>query len=370
MTEARIPIEFSKGEAAPGQHEVNIRYDEVLESADRSVLFKHGAKEIAYLNGWGHHLHGQAGPHLDRLVGPPPHERLGRRRRERRSCTTRRSRAPYGMSTTMRHFMGGMMKLARELASSSPRTSTRTSASRSRRGRRSTSSGAATTGRPASGSSATDQALHIECRFPGGDMNAYLTYAAFVGAGLYGIRARDRAAGRVQGQRLRRDRLRPDAPGPVRGDPGARASRRPPSRSSARTSSPTTSTRRASSRRPTTRSSIPGIASATSSAPDRRLDGAAAGPRRGRRPSVLIAAGVVRAASSRALTSRSSGRWTCSSPCPMAALGAGAVLFGWRVRSGREPRSRRSARPFLITVTRAVHARASSSRPGRSCARS
>ncbi len=53
MTEARIPIEFSKGEAAPGQHEVNIKYDHVLESADRSVLFKHGAKEIAYLNGWG-----------------------------------------------------------------------------------------------------------------------------------------------------------------------------------------------------------------------------------------------------------------------------------------------------------------------------
>ena len=52
MTEARIPIEFSKGEAAPGQHEVNIRYDDVLESADRSVIFKHGAKEIAYLNGW------------------------------------------------------------------------------------------------------------------------------------------------------------------------------------------------------------------------------------------------------------------------------------------------------------------------------
>ena len=53
MTEARIPIEFSKGEAAAGQHEVNIRYDHVLESADRTVIFKHGAKEIAYLNGWG-----------------------------------------------------------------------------------------------------------------------------------------------------------------------------------------------------------------------------------------------------------------------------------------------------------------------------
>ncbi len=29
--------------------------------------------------------------------------------------------------------------------------------------------------------------LHIENRFPGGDMNAYLAYAAEVGAGLYGI---------------------------------------------------------------------------------------------------------------------------------------------------------------------------------------
>ena len=31
------------------------------------------------------------------------------------------------------------------------------------------------------------QGLHVENRFPGGDMNAYLTYAAMVGAGLYGI---------------------------------------------------------------------------------------------------------------------------------------------------------------------------------------
>ena len=53
MSAANVPIEFSKGEAANGQHEVNIRYDHVLESADRSVVFKHGAKEIAYLNGWG-----------------------------------------------------------------------------------------------------------------------------------------------------------------------------------------------------------------------------------------------------------------------------------------------------------------------------
>jgi glutamine synthetase len=29
--------------------------------------------------------------------------------------------------------------------------------------------------------------LHIESRFPGGDMNAYLAYAAQIGAGLHGI---------------------------------------------------------------------------------------------------------------------------------------------------------------------------------------
>ena len=33
----------------------------------------------------------------------------------------------------------------------------------------------------------TAPALHVENRFPGGDMNAYLTYAAAIGAGLYGI---------------------------------------------------------------------------------------------------------------------------------------------------------------------------------------
>ena len=52
MTEIGIPVEFSKGEAAPGQHEVNIHYSDVLEMADRSVIFKHGGKEIAWLAGY------------------------------------------------------------------------------------------------------------------------------------------------------------------------------------------------------------------------------------------------------------------------------------------------------------------------------
>ena len=115
MTAANVPIEFSKGEAANGQHEVNIRYDHVLESADRSVVFKHGAKEIAYLNGWGitfmakpdHRWTGSSG-HL--------HMSLWDIAGDHSLTHDPAAGLPYGMSKTFSHFVAGMMKLSRELA--------------------------------------------------------------------------------------------------------------------------------------------------------------------------------------------------------------------------------------------------------------
>ena len=114
MTQAGIPVEFSKGEAAPGQHEVNIRYDDVLEMADRTVLFKHSTKEIAYLNGFGltfmakpdHTWTGSSG-HLHISLWDASGEQ---------AAFFEEGAEPYGMSPTMRHFLGGMMKYARELA--------------------------------------------------------------------------------------------------------------------------------------------------------------------------------------------------------------------------------------------------------------
>src|ERR1041385_5313899 len=47
MTEARVPVESSKGEWGRGQHEVNFIYDEPLPMADMHVVFKQGIKEIA-----------------------------------------------------------------------------------------------------------------------------------------------------------------------------------------------------------------------------------------------------------------------------------------------------------------------------------
>src|SRR5690606_27164417 len=51
MEAAGIPIENSKGEWGPGQEELNVRYAQVLEMADRHVILKNGAKEIAHLEG-------------------------------------------------------------------------------------------------------------------------------------------------------------------------------------------------------------------------------------------------------------------------------------------------------------------------------
>jgi glutamine synthetase len=187
MTEARIPIEFSKGEAAPSQHEVNIRYDEVLESADRSVLFKHGAKEIAWLNGYG--LTFMAKPYAE-WTGSSGHLHMSLWNAAGEKALFFEEGAgagPYGMSQTMRWYLGGMMALQRELAPFIAPTinSYKRYAVASWApvnvvwGRDNRTTGFRIVG--------DGSALHIENRFPGGDMNAYLAYAAEVGAGLYGI---------------------------------------------------------------------------------------------------------------------------------------------------------------------------------------
>jgi glutamine synthetase len=51
MSRAGIPVEFTKGEAWPGQHELNFRFADALTTADRHVIYKNGAKEIAQQHG-------------------------------------------------------------------------------------------------------------------------------------------------------------------------------------------------------------------------------------------------------------------------------------------------------------------------------
>ena len=68
MEGAGIPVEFSKGEWGPGQQEINLRYGDALEMADRHAIYKNGSKEIAHLQGkaltfmdkWNHGLAGNS----------------------------------------------------------------------------------------------------------------------------------------------------------------------------------------------------------------------------------------------------------------------------------------------------------------------
>src|SRR5882672_5792995 len=47
LKQSGVPVETSKGEWGNGQHELNVRYAETLDMADRHVIFKQCLKEIA-----------------------------------------------------------------------------------------------------------------------------------------------------------------------------------------------------------------------------------------------------------------------------------------------------------------------------------
>src|SRR5207249_8032287 len=51
MKGAGIPVESSKGEAWPGQHEINFRFADAVTMADNHVVYKNGIKEIAHQQG-------------------------------------------------------------------------------------------------------------------------------------------------------------------------------------------------------------------------------------------------------------------------------------------------------------------------------
>jgi glutamine synthetase len=188
MSAAGIPVEFSKGEAAPGQHEVNIHYAAALESADRHTLFKHGLKEMAWQS--GHAVTFMAKPDQS-WTGSSAHVHVSLRGAERGNAVFPKSNAsPEEMSDTMRHFLGGLIAGIRELAffiapfvnsykRFAPGSWAPTNLVWGRDNR--TCAFRIVGGGPA---------LRIETRLPGGDANPYLAYAAIIGAGLRGIAQR------------------------------------------------------------------------------------------------------------------------------------------------------------------------------------
>ena len=112
-----IEVEFSKGEWGPGQHEINLRYCEVLEMADRHVLYKNLAKEIAheqelavtFMAKW-HEEHAGNSMHVHLSLWDPS----GRQSRMPGDDATLAGTS-VGASNTFLSFLGGMLEHARAI---------------------------------------------------------------------------------------------------------------------------------------------------------------------------------------------------------------------------------------------------------------
>jgi glutamine synthetase len=181
MHAAGIPVEFSKGEAWYGQHEVNMRYADAVTSADRHAIYKNGVKEIAFLNGIS-----------ATFMAKPSEKDIGSSCHVHSSLVDSDGKSVFvdenGEETdAFRHYLGGMRYRIRDLAlmiapsiNSYKRYAAESWAPTSISwGRDNRTCGFRIVGHGSS--------RRVECRIPGADMNPYLGIAALLAAGLDGI---------------------------------------------------------------------------------------------------------------------------------------------------------------------------------------
>ena len=179
-----IPVENSKGEWGMSQHELNIRYADLLTMADRHSIMKHCLKEIA--DALGYSVTFMAKP-LSGAAGSSCHIHLSLLQGGESVFAGDQAQGPLAASDLFRWFLGGWMARLPELmvfyaptinsykryedGSWAP---TRIAWSHDNR----------TAGFRAVGAGSS---LRIECRVPGADCNPYLAYAGSLAAGLDGI---------------------------------------------------------------------------------------------------------------------------------------------------------------------------------------
>jgi glutamine synthetase len=184
MDNAGVPVEFSKGEAGRGQHEINLRYADAVEMADRHVIYKNGAKEIAGLN--GRSLTFMAKYSMDD-VGSSCHVHSSLWNLDGTESLMWRADGPDHMSDAFRGWLGGLVATGRELAwmfaptvNSYKRYQPESWAPTALAwGRDNRTCGFRLVGH--------GQGFRIESRIPGADANPYLAFAATIAAGLHGI---------------------------------------------------------------------------------------------------------------------------------------------------------------------------------------
>ena len=196
LAESGVPVESSKGEWGLGQHEINVRYAEVLQMADRHVVFKQCLKEVADQAGlsvtfMAKFAHDRAGSSC--------HIHLSLWRDDQNAFAGDSELGPIRCSEYFRWFLGGWIAYTPDVmvfyaptinsykryvdASWAP---TRLAWSYDNR----------TAGFRVVGAGPS---LRIECRIPGADCNPYLAFAASLASGLEGVRNRIEPPARFTG---------------------------------------------------------------------------------------------------------------------------------------------------------------------------
>ena len=185
LNAAGIPVENSKGEWGPGQEEINVRYAEALEMADRHAIIKNGCKEIAY--GLGRSLTFMAKWDYG-MAGSSCHVHQSLWSADGASPLFFDKAGKHGMSETMKHYLAGQLEHAGEITyflapyiNSYKRFMAGTFAPT----RAIWSFDNRTAGYRICG--ADTKSIRLECRGGGADLNPYLAFAALIAAGLDGI---------------------------------------------------------------------------------------------------------------------------------------------------------------------------------------
>jgi glutamine synthetase len=176
MQAAGMRVETSKGEAWPGQQEINFRFADALTMADNHVVYKNGAKEIAFQHGCS-----------ISFMAKPFEDWIGNSCHVHSSLFRDGAPAFANDETLFGQWLAGQIACFEELAvflaptiNSYKRFAAGSWAPTSLAwGNDNRTCGFRVVGKGA--------ARRAETRIPGGDANPYLAFAAIIAAGLHGI---------------------------------------------------------------------------------------------------------------------------------------------------------------------------------------
>jgi glutamine synthetase len=176
MAGAGMRVESSKGEAWPGQHEINFRYADAMKTADDHAIYKTGLKAMAYQHGLS-----------VTFMAKPDHTWVGSSCHIHSSLWRDGQPAFAGESDVFQQYLAGQIACAEELAvflaptiNSYKRFAAGSWAPTTLAwGHDNRTCGFRIVGHGAS--------LRAETRIPGADANPYLAFAALLASGLHGI---------------------------------------------------------------------------------------------------------------------------------------------------------------------------------------